>query len=143
MRWWTVSIALGVALLSSGCATLVSAALGAALCGDSSSCRSDAISAGIEADGEILASAVQAAIESDASSPTRTAASPATTGGEAYEEPPVDAGGYYHCVDAEGHHVIELVAPSELDARVLCAAHLGVPWSDPEAPAVCACASRR
>ena len=63
-----------------------------------------------------------------------------TSGGEEYETPA--GGAYFHCVDDEGHPVLELVAPSALDARLLCAAQLGVPPSDPEAGTLCDCRTR-
>ncbi len=133
-----------VALFSPGCATAASALVGAALCGDSSECRSDLVGAGIEADAEILTAAVASGAEIDPGTEESPRVAP-TSGGEEgvpYEPPPAEGGTYFHCVDANGRHVIELVAPSALDARLLCAADRGVRWDEPEAATACTCTPR-
>ena len=128
---------------TTGCATVISALIGEAVCGDSDECRSDLVSSGIEADVAVVASAIEEAAASD-DSPPRTRAyegGAISSGGEEYD-PPEETSGYYHCVDDDGHHVIELVAPSAQDARLLCAAQLGVTWTAPEAGELCSCTSR-
>ncbi|MCB9597038.1 MAG: hypothetical protein H6719_30220 [Sandaracinaceae bacterium] len=141
-RWLALVLLVLAALPASGCATAVSALLGAALCGDSDTCRGDMIASGVEADAEMIASAVASAADADTErrSPSYISDAP-TSGGEEYE-PPDDTSAYYHCVDGEGHHVLELVAPSELDARMLCAAQQGVTWNEAEAGHLCTCSSR-
>jgi len=141
LRWLIVALSLG----SMGCATATGALFGAALCGDSERCRSDFIEAGAAADVAFAGAVAQSAIE-DARRDRRDPGgeyvwgpdgrSARTSGGE-YTTPAAMA--YFHCVDADGHHVIETVAPSALDARMACAQALGMAWNDPAVSQVCFC----
>jgi len=115
-RWLVVLLALG----SMGCATATGALLGAALCGDSGGCRDDFVRAGAATDVAIAGAVAQSAVE-DARRDRRDpdgdyrwggegrAYGGRTTGGE-YTTPA--ASEYFHCVDADGRHVLETVAPS-------------------------------
>lgn len=135
-RWLVVSLA----LCSTGCATVAGGLLGAALCGDSDACRGDFIEAGAAADVAIAGAVAQSAIEDarrrDRSDPEDPWPTARTTGGE-YTTPA--ASDYFHCVDADGRHVLETIAPSALEARMECAQQLGVAWDDPAVGSVCVC----
>lgn len=132
-----------LAALASGCATAATAVVGAALCGDAR-CREELVGAGMQADAEILTAAVTSGAEIDPGTDPGSTATARTSeeAGVPYEPPPTEGGTYFHCVDASGRHVMELVAPSELDARLLCAAERGVRWDEPEAATACTCTPR-
>jgi len=144
-RWLVVLVALG----SMGCATATSALLGAALCGDSGDCRDDFLEAGVAADVALASAVAQSAVEDarrrDHPDPDSEYTWGGTTGGPyggrtsggEYTTPA--ASEYFHCVDADGHHVLETVAPSALEARMVCAQQLGVAWDDPAVGSVCFC----
>jgi len=143
-RLTLLALATFLAFAQSGCATVLGALAGAALCGDSSECESDMIRAGAAVDVAVAGSVVDAALNSESNRDDDGNLRPRelSTDSAGGEEPPLRAGAYYHCVDAEGRHVIEVVAPSELDARFACAVELGYEWSDERGHALCSCHSR-
>ncbi len=148
VRLTFLGVAVALAFGQSGCATVIGALAGAALCGDSSDCQRDFVEAGAVADVAIASSVIHGAVDGEEGHPLVDAEPEEyTSGGEMLlvrsdpDEVPPEAQSYYHCVDTEGHHVVELVAPSALEARYVCLTELGFSWSDPRAAELCSCRS--
>jgi len=142
LRWILICLTISLGVGQGGCA-IFGAVAGAALCGDSSDCRSGMVETGAAVDVAVAGAVINAVVEAEQERETEAARAQElalqSAGGEA---PPSDATAYFHCVDGEGHHVIEVIAPSELDARFACIVQLGYRWSDPRADELCSCRSR-